>query len=541
MSGTPMGSAGRTVTRVRGLSIRFGDAVVVDDVAFTVAAGECLAIVGESGSGKTLTGRALLGLAPPGAALEATELTVTGLDARRYTERDWRRVRGSRVGLIAQDALVALDPLRRVGAEVIEAFEVHAAPGRARMDAAMRRSRVIDLLRRVAVPEPELRARQYPLELSGGLRQRALIASALSGDPVLLVADEPTTALDVTVQRRVLELLAELKRSGIGLLLISHDLAAVAQLADRIAVMHHGRIVESRPTRELLSAPEHPYTRMLLDAVPRPDVRAEAGDGEVVLEARSVSKRYPAPGRGVRRAVDGVSLQLRRGQTLGIVGESGSGKSTLARVLLALERPDHGEVLLEGAPWSVLPERRRRTRRHALQLIDQDPFGSLDPRFTIAHVLHEALRLNDTGNGGRAGARDRVERAGALLAEVGLETGLLSRRPHELSGGQRQRVAIARALAREPRVLVCDEPVSALDVSVQAQVLELLERLRDERRLSMVFISHDLAVVSRLADHVLVMRDGRAVEQGTAREVLRHPEHPFTRELLDAAPRLPSP
>jgi peptide/nickel transport system ATP-binding protein len=511
-----------SVLRVRGLSVEVDGRFVVAGVDLEIAAGECLAIVGESGSGKSMTANALLGLSPRGARVGAEELTVGGVDTRGFTERDWRGLRGVRAGLVSQDALVSLDPLRRVGREVAEPIEVHE-PG---ASAAEVGGRVIRMLERVSMPRPQSRARQYPHELSGGLRQRALIASALAAEPVLLIADEPTTALDVTVQTRILDLLEELNASGLALLLISHDLAVVARLADRIAVMKDGVIVETAATRELIEHPQHPYTRQLLAAQPRPRETTAAIEGPTVLEARGLAKSYRMPGGEPLLAVDGVSLRLVAGSTVGIVGESGSGKSTLARLLMATEPPDRGQVLLGGAPWSTLRERERRGSRGRIQLIDQDPFGAFDPRWEVRRILAEAIALGDTPRAARR------QRAAELLAQVGLDESLLGRRAVELSGGQRQRVAIARALARDPEILVCDEPVSALDVSVQAQVLDLLVSLQREFGLAMVFISHDLGVIAHVSDEILVMSEGAVVESGPTARVLREPRHPFTRQLL---------
>ncbi|WP_326680171.1 ABC transporter ATP-binding protein [Streptomyces sp. NBC_01237] len=554
---------------VRGLTVAFGHGrrrrTVVHDVSLTLAPGECLALVGESGSGKSVTARALIGLAGPESAVRSEGLQVDGRDATGFREREWRTVRGRVVGLVSQDALSALDPLRRVGAEVAEPLLVHRLARRGEVA-----ERVTGLLRDAGVPEPELRARQYPHQLSGGLRQRALIASATAGGPRVLIADEPTTALDVTVQARVLELLRELKESGTALLLISHDLAVVAQLADRIAVMTQGRVVETGSTGQVLGAPRHPYTRTLissvpaLDAVPAqgrpqgarsedapltgaedaPPPRSDAGDaapppapgaGAVLLSARGLVKRYRSPDGGVRTAVRNLDFTLAHGETLGVVGESGSGKSTLAAMVMGLLAPDAGEVRLDGGPWSALDERRRRPLRRGVQLVHQDPLGSFDPRFTVRRLLDEALSVAGPARGAR-----RRERAAELLEQVGLDTAVLERRPARLSGGQRQRVAIARALATSPRLLVCDEPVSALDVTVQAQVLELLASLRAAYGLAMLFISHDLAVVRQVSDRVLVMRDGDIVEQGPVAEVLGTPRHPYTRQLLAAVPRLPA-
>ncbi|WP_157156430.1 MULTISPECIES: ABC transporter ATP-binding protein [unclassified Diaminobutyricimonas] len=514
---------------VDNLRVWFGATEVVHGVSFEIAPGECLALVGESGSGKTQTALALLGLTPDGGTARADSLVVAGRDASRFREDDWRGIRGRHIGLVSQDALVSLDPLRRVGREVAEAIEVH---DREPSDIGQR---VLSLLADVAVPEPAQRARQFPHELSGGLRQRALIASALAAGPALLIADEPTTALDATVQVQIIDLLATLKRQGLGLLLVSHDLGLVARLADRIAVMKDGEIVETADAASLLSSPQHPYTRMLIDAVPGAKQGSGNGasdPGEVVLSARDLVKAYRRPDHTPFRALDGVSLDLRAGTTLGVVGESGSGKSTLASLLLALERPDAGTVTLGGKPWSELSESRRRRSRARIQLIDQDPFGALDPRHSVQRIITEALSLTDTPRA------ERPARIVELLGQVGLSEEFRRRRPHQLSGGQRQRVAIARALARRPEILVCDEPVSALDVSVQRQVLDLLGDLQQRLGLSMVFISHDLGVIRQLADDILVLKDGVVVEQGDAASVLESPQHPFTIRLLSAMPAL---
>jgi peptide/nickel transport system ATP-binding protein len=556
----------REVLRVAGLTVRFGQTVVVDSVSLALSAGECLAIVGESGSGKTLTARALLGLLPNGAEVTSDELAIGGLDARRNSETDWRRIRGARVGLVSQDALVSLDPLRRVGREVAEALEIHGAPGSGeRMTRAALRQTVAAMLGRVAVPEPEERASQYPHELSGGLRQRALIASALAGAPGILIADEPTTALDVTVQAQILNLLLALRADGLALIVISHDLAVVAGIADRVAVMHNGRIVEEGSAAEVLSNPRHEYTKMLLAAAPRlPDASlpepvegepvegepvdhspstgsgsggagsGSGGAGTPVLRATALGRDFRRPDGRIRSAVDGVSFDVHQGEALGIVGESGSGKTTLARLLLGFDEPDRGSVELDGESWSAIPERRRRARRGGIQFIGQDPLGSFDPRYTVARIVAEGLR-----RGSSRSPHERAVRVRELLESVGIDGALQRRRPHELSGGQRQRVAIARALASGPRVLVCDEPVSALDVSIQAKILDLLASLSRERGVALVFISHDLAVVAQLCDSVLVMKDGQVVERGATAEVFSHPVHAFTRALVGAVRRMP--
>ncbi|MER6100686.1 ABC transporter ATP-binding protein [Streptomyces sp. NPDC001728] len=531
--------AERALVLVEDLRISFGRGrdrtEVVHGVDLSLRAGECLALVGESGSGKTLTGRTLAGLTGPGATVTARTLEFDGRDLTALDERAWRRLRGAETGLVLQDALVSLDPLRRVGAEIEESLANHGIGTR-----RDRPGRAVELLREVAVPEPERRARQFPHQLSGGQRQRALIASALAAGPRVLIADEPTTALDMTVQAQILDLLAARRDAGTAVLLISHDLAAVARLADRIAVMRAGRIVESGPAAKVLAAPAHPYTRRLLDAVP--DARAarrrsagSPGAGTEVLRAEGLVKRYDGPG-GAMTALDGVSCVLHAGETLGVLGESGSGKSTLARIVLGLSEPDRGTVTLLGRPWSGTGERSRAALRGRIQLVQQDPLSSFDPRWTVERIVAEAL-----GAGGRRAARRHRERVVELLGLVGLEPELLDRGPRGLSGGQRQRVAIARALAPEPDVLVCDEPVSALDASVQAQVLGVFDRIRERLGVALLFISHDLGVVRHVSDRVAVMRAGRVVETGPAEQVFTRPEHPWTRELLGAAtPVVPS-
>ncbi|WP_403022131.1 dipeptide ABC transporter ATP-binding protein [Salinibacterium sp. GXW1014] len=518
---------------VDGLRVRFGrDTTVVHDTSFTITRGKCLAIVGESGSGKSVTARALIGLVGGEATVEARRLELDGVDLSRASQRQWRDIRGNRIGFVLQDALVSLDPLRTVGAEVDEAIRVHAPE----LTKAQRRERVLHLLERVGIPDPEARSAQLPHELSGGLRQRALIATALAGDPELLIADEPTTALDVTVQAQIMELFESLKAEGRALLVISHDLAVVGRLADTIAVMNQGRIVEQGPAEDVLFRPNDDYTRLLIDSVPeaRPE-RAGTPPGEIVADVAGVTKRYPSGDGSTRTVVDDVSFQLRVGETLGIVGESGSGKTTTSRILLGLVEADAGRVEIDGRSWDELARRERVALRRSIQVIYQDTLGSFDPRYSVERVLEESLGVAGVERSRRAAA------VGQLLDSVGLPATVRRRRPLELSGGQRQRVAIARALAPRPRVLVCDEPVSALDVSVQAQVLDLLADLQRETGVAYVFISHDLGVVSHVSDRVLVMKDGRAVEQGPVRQVFDNPTHPYTTQLIAAIPQLRAP
>lgn len=525
---------------VGGLSVSFGPTAVVSDVSFRIGRGECVAIVGESGSGKSVTARSLLGLAGRGSRVTATTLTLAGRDLSGASERDWRSIRGSQIGLVLQDALVSLDPLRPIGREIGDVLRLHA-----KLSASDARNRILDLLASVGMPDPERALGQRSGELSGGLRQRALIASAIALDPPLLLADEPTTALDVTIQARILDLLADVKSRGTGILLISHDLAVVSAIADRVLVMKDGRIVESGNTQRLLAEPREEYTRRLIAAVPTDKPRrtplvpgtapvatalqaASDATAPVVLDARGLTKTFATPA-GRFRAVDDVSFELRRGETLGIVGESGSGKTTVARLVLALAAADEGDVLLDGAPFSALSERDRRPLRQRIGAIYQDSLSSFDPRLSVGRILADASALTPEAD------RSTV---GELLHAVGLPEAMAGSRPLFLSGGQRQRVSIARALAARPEVLICDEPVSALDVTIQAQVLDLLDRLQADRGLSYLFISHDLGVIRHMSDRIAVMKDGRIVETGTAATVFDDPQHPYTARLVADAPRL---
>jgi len=528
---------------VDNLSIRFAGRSEAEDVhavrglSFALEAGQCVAIVGESGSGKSATARALVGLAGATAQVEADRLTLGDTDLLRRGPQDWRAVRGRQIGFVLQDALVSLDPLRTIGAEVGETAKEHRLRPRPGI-----KPRVLELLASVGIPDPEQRYGQYAHELSGGLRQRALIASAIAGEPRVLIADEPTTALDVIVQAQILRLLADLKNQGRGLILISHDLAVVSKLADFIIVLRRGEVVEQGTPDAVFGNPQADYTKALLAAIPSGHTRGRALSGEA-LEARAAPSLVPATevlvanglskSFGRRRVVDDVSLEIRKGETVGLVGASGSGKTTLARILLGLERPDAGEGLLNGGPWSALPEKQRRPLRPKVQLVAQDPLGSFDPRHRVADIIGEALEIVDVPRDQR---RAEILR---LLHAVGLDESHLLRRPRELSGGQRQRVAIARALAPRPAVLVCDEPVSALDVSTQAQVLDLLAGLKRDLGLTMLFVSHDLGVIQHVSDRVLVMNEGRIVESGLPDVVLEKPQHPYTKALVEALPRLP--
>lgn len=522
------------------LHVSFAGQAVVQGVSLQLRQGQCVALVGESGSGKSVTSRTLAGLTGAGAVVQARRLRFAGHDLSQLGQTAWQRLRGGQIGFVMQDALGSLDPLRRVGWQIEQPLWLHTRQG----DEA-RRQRVLELLREVGVPEPELRAQQYPWQLSGGLRQRALIASAIACRPKLLIADEPTTALDATVQAQILDLLEHLRGSDNALLMVSHDLAVVSRLADWVVVMQDGAVVEQGPTEQVLLDPRQPYTRMLLQAAravhfqrgtaPRGPAPASIPQVAPVLEARALGKVFNGPDGQPRTVLRNVNLRLHAGQTLGVVGESGSGKSTLGRLLLGLERPDQGEVWLDGQAWSSLAPQAQRLARRGIAVVFQDPQASFDPRYTVARVLEEAL-----GEAGVPRAQRRA-RALALLERVHLPARLLGRRPLELSGGQRQRVAIARALAVSPKVLVCDEPVSALDVTVQAHILQLLAELKQSLGLACLFISHDLGVIEQISDQVLVLKDGQVVEQGATARVLGAPRHAYTRALLDAVPVLPAP
>ncbi|MCA6975561.1 dipeptide ABC transporter ATP-binding protein [Pectobacterium carotovorum] len=540
--------------RVENLSVTFpspfGPVRSVKNLSFQVNAGEILALVGESGSGKSVTARTLVGLSGEGVDVQANAIELTRhdgslCDLRYLTDRDWRAIRGREIGFVLQDALVSLDPLRKIGQEVAEPILTHRLLPREQIPA-----RVAELLTKAGIPDPENRAAQYPHELSGGLRQRALIASALAAGPQLLIADEPTTALDATVQKQVLKVFTALAQAGHGVLLITHDLAVVADVADRVIVMQHGALVEGGEARQLLSAPTHPYTRKLLAAIPTASTRGKwlagveplqsgiapsaaslaanhASTDAIALTADRIAVSFKRPDGSRMQAVNQVSLQIKRGETLGIVGESGSGKTTLGKVILALQKPDSGEVRLADHAWSTLTERERRPLRARIQTITQDPLSSFDPQFTVAQILNQPLRLRlDLSDD------EKQRRILTLLEYVGLTPDLLTRRPTALSGGQRQRVSIAQALASDPEILICDEPVSALDVTTQAQVLDLLVALQRQLGLTMLFISHDLGVVQHMSHRIAVMKDGDIVETGPVEQIFNQPQHPYTRLLL---------
>ncbi|MFF5408024.1 dipeptide ABC transporter ATP-binding protein [Streptomyces misionensis] len=514
----------------------------VRGVSLHVRPGETLALVGESGSGKSTVALAAMGLLA-GNARVTGRAVIDGTDIVAADEAGLAALRGRTVSMVFQEPATALDPLTRIGKQIAEVIRNHREVSA--KDAA---AEAVDLLRRVGIPEPEKRAAAYPFQLSGGQRQRVVIAMAIANDPALLIADEPTTALDVTVQAEILDLLRRLAaETGTGVLLVTHNMGVVADFADRVAVMYHGEIVETGPVEDVLLRPTHDYTRRLLAAVPRlsvaeagrpapdrepaPDGGSDSTAGAPVVELRGVSVVF---GRGKRavRALDDVSLTVRPGETLGLVGESGSGKSTAARVALGLIPPTSGAVSLFGADLARTRSRARRALRAGIGVVLQDPVASLDARMTVGECVAEPLRVHRR----ELSARDRRDRVRAVLDRVRLPRDVVRRAPGELSGGQRQRVSLARALVLEPRLLVADEPTSALDVSVQESVLEVITELQDELGFACLFVSHDLAVVQHFARRVAVMRAGRIEEQGPTGETLLHPETDYTRRLLAAVP-----
>jgi peptide/nickel transport system ATP-binding protein len=531
---------GRALLSVRDLRVVFateaGPVRAVDGVSFDLAVGEVLAIVGESGSGKSVTAQTILGLTQPASARIEGSASLEGKELLGAGEAELRRVRGARIGMVFQDPMTSFNPIYRVGRQIVEAVRAHNGEIGDREARAL----AIEMLDAVEIPNPERRVDSYPHELSGGMRQRAMIAMALALEPEILIADEPTTALDVTVQAQIVELLRKLNRErNLATLLITHDLGVVADVADRVLVMHEGRIVERGSLDEVFYSPEDPYTRRLLGAVIRLDQplrqRAERSR-ESLLEVTDLVKdfgvRRSVLGGGERfRAVDGVSLRVQSGETLGLVGESGSGKSTLCRAILQLLEPSAGSVRFEGREIVGLSRRQMQPLRREMQIVFQDPYASLNPRRRIGQIVGEPLRIQDAGSAG--GRRRRVQE---LLERVGLSPDHHDRYPHEFSGGQRQWIGIARAIAMRPKLIVADEPVSALDVSIRAQILDLLAELQEEMGLSYLFVAHDVGVVRHVSDRIAVMHEGRIVEEGPAEQVCERPVHPYTRSLLAAVP-----
>ncbi len=531
---------------VENLAIGFGTASdVVDGVSFSVAKGETLALVGESGSGKTLTCRSVLRILPGAAQLRRGKILFgpDKVDLITQSERQLRKIRGNRIAMIFQEPMRSLSPLHRMGNQVGEVLRLHDS-----LSASAVRKRVLETFEQVGFPDPERAYKSYPFEMSGGMRQRAMIAMAMVSKPDLLIADEPTTALDVTTQAVVLGLIKDLQRdTGMGLILVTHDLGVVANMAEKVVVMRKGRVMEAGPAGPVLSDPAHGYTKKLLAAAPMiPDVAVPAApllDDDIILQMKDVTKSFTMKARGwagpkTIKACQQVNLSVPRGKTVAIVGESGSGKTTAARIALAADLPDAGgEVWFTPTPGGqpVPVHSMNATQRVAFQrqaqMVFQDPYSSLSPRMRIREALTEPMEIHGIGT-----TAERRDKAAEMLRLVGLDPVMLGRYPHAFSGGQRQRLSIARALTLDPVLMVCDEPTSALDVSVQEQVLTLLEDIRDHAGLSYLFISHDLAVVARLADEVAVMRQGFIVEQAPPETLFYNPKHPYTRALIAAQP-----
>lgn len=504
---------------------------VVDGIDISVRRGEVVALLGESGSGKSMTARAIMGLIDEG-QVHASVMNVNETDLTTISAEQHRRLRGAKVSMVLQDALSALNPVLSIGDQITDLIRAHRTMSRREA-----LERAVELLTLVGIPSPQKRVHDYSHQFSGGQRQRILMAMAIALDPDLIIADEPTTALDVTVQAQILELLLTLRdRLGMGVLIITHDLGVVMEVADRVAVMRSGRIVESGSADEVLTAPQHPYTRQLLNSMPKDVAAAAPADESVppILEGVHLKRTFRSGhGRRAHRvvAVDDVGLRLHAGEILAIVGESGSGKSTLARMLVGLDSPDSGTLRYREQDVTRGRLRDRKILRRGVQMVFQDPYTSLNPRMTVQQIIAEPLAATRTGT-----AASRQARVAELLELVGLDPEMGSRFPHQFSGGQRQRVGIARALALDPDVLVCDEPVSALDVSIRAQIIDLLCGLRERLGMSIVFIAHDLSLVRHIADRVAVMYLGNMVEIGETDEVYHHPTHPYTQALLSAIP-----
>ncbi|MFB9270141.1 ABC transporter ATP-binding protein [Bradyrhizobium erythrophlei] len=518
------------------LSVAFGSSVAVDRISFSIKRGECVALVGESGSGKSVSALSILKLLPyPAASHPSGAIRFRGRDLLAASDREMREVRGNDISIIFQEPMTSLNPLHTIESQIGEILSLHRGIG-----GSAARARTLELLRQVGIPEPETRLQSYPHQLSGGQRQRVMIAMALANEPDLLIADEPTTALDVTVQAQILALLAEIRtRLGMSLLFITHDLGIVRRIADTVCVMNSGKIVEQGPVEQVFTAPKHAYTRALLAAEPKPDPAPPQPGAPLVISADNLKVWFPIK-RGLLRstvghikAVDGVSVTVRKGETLGVVGESGSGKTTLGLALLRLIS-SNGPIVFLGKDIQGLRFKQMRPFRRDMQIVFQDPFGSLSPRMSVADIIAEGLEVHQP----QLSREEREARVIKALRDVGLEPDWRFRYPHEFSGGQRQRISIARAVVLEPNFVVLDEPTSALDMLFQAQMVDLLRELQRKRDLTYVFISHDLRVVASLASHLIVMKSGKVEEEGPASELFKNPKSEYTRALFAAAFRL---
>jgi peptide/nickel transport system ATP-binding protein len=520
------------------LTVSVGESRLLNGISFEIERGEVFALVGESGSGKSLTSLAIMRLLPPALRMVSGDVKLHGRSLFALPEQKMQEIRGKKIAMIFQEPMSALNPVMTIGEQVAEVLRLHL-----RLPEEKIKERVVSLFEEVALPDAAARYGWYPHQLSGGQKQRVMIAMALACEPELLIADEPTTALDVTVQKQVLALLTEIqKHRNLSILFITHDMAVVAQVADRIAVMRHGEIVEMAQRKHFFQAAVHPYTQKLLQDARGSTGNREQRTGSRLLEVKDLKVHFPVKKGLFRRtvgyvkAVDGVTLSIPKGKTLALVGESGSGKSTLGQAILSLVPVTSGHILFQGKVMTQLSEHERKVYRRKIQVIFQDPFSSLDPRMSIAEILREGMDALGAGPQGKE-AQDLYMKQ--LLETVEMDPASIYRYPHEFSGGQRQRIGIARALAVEPELIICDEPTSALDVSVRAQVLTLLDKLQRERGLSYLFITHDLSIVPLIADEVAVMKDGKIVEQGSVEAVMQHPQERYTQTLLAAAPKLP--
>ncbi len=535
-----MDAINQPLLHVRDLSVAFhqpsGTSVAVDRISFEIKRGECVALVGKSGSGKSVSALSVLKLLPyPTASHPTGSIHFKGRELLTLSENEIRSIRGNDISIIFQEPMTSLNPLHTIEAQIGEILQLHSG-----IRGAMARARTLELLTQVGIPEPETRLASYPHQLSGGQRQRVMIAMALANEPDLLIADEPTTALDVTVQAQILTLLAEIRaRLGMSLLFITHDLGIVRRIADVVCVMNNGKIVEQGPVEQVFRTPQHPYTRDLLAAEPKPDPAPPRPGSPVVISSDDLKVWFPVK-RGLLRktvghikAVDGVSLKVRKGETLGVVGESGSGKTTLGLALLRLIS-SNGPIVFLGKDIQGLRFKEMRPIRRDMQIVFQDPFGALSPRMSVADIIAEGLTVHQRG----LSAAERETRVIKALRDVDLKPETRFRYPHEFSGGQRQRISIARALVLEPDFIVMDEPTSALDMLLQAQMVDLLRELQRKRDLTYLFISHDLRVVASLASHLIVMRHGKVVEEGAAAELFKNPKSDYTRALFAAAFRL---
>ncbi|KAA1179965.1 ABC transporter ATP-binding protein [Rhizobium tropici] len=539
---TRLDAANKTASPVidaRNIAVKFkvedGMVDAVKDITFQLYRGETIAIVGESGSGKSVTARTVMGLLTKRAVVsDKSVVHYDGKNVLKFSERARRQLRGDRISMIFQEPMSSLNPIYTIGSQIVEAIRVHRKVSR--RDAE---KRALDLLKQVQIPDPEARLKQYPHQLSGGQRQRVMIAMALANDPDVLIADEPTTALDVTVQAQILNLIRNLqKQLGMAVILITHDLTVVRQFSDYVYVMQHGEMREHNTTEALFANPQHPYTQHLLTSEPRGQAKPLPPNCDTVLEGKSVKVAFMLrhgsffkPDMRELVAVDGLNIDLRRHETLGLVGESGSGKTTFGQALVRLIDADSGEIFFDGQAIHGRSRAEMRPLRSRMQIVFQDPFSSLNPRMTIGQIICEGLVVNNLG----ANKAERLERVKEALVSAGMPANILSRFPHEFSGGQRQRIAIARAIALEPEFILLDEPTSALDLSVQAQIIDLLRKLQDEKGLSYLFISHDLKVVRALCHRVIVMQHGKIMEEGPVEEVLLHPKTAYTERLVRAA------